>query len=61
MRSAICAFSHRAFRLARLLGVPRLYFATGRMLLKLYQALTYSRGRAGVLIDRIERRLGDHA
>jgi coenzyme F420-reducing hydrogenase beta subunit len=61
MRSAISAFSHRAFRLARLLRAPRLYFATGRLLLTLYQALTYSRGRAGTLIDRIERRLGDHA
>ena len=58
MRAAISAFSHRAFHLARLLRAPRLYFAAGRLLLKLYQALTYSRGRAGTMIDRLERRLG---
>jgi coenzyme F420-reducing hydrogenase beta subunit len=61
MRAAISAFSHRAFRFARFMRAPRVYFAAGRQLLKLYQALTYSRGRLGALFDRIEHKRGQGA
>ncbi|WP_235911378.1 Coenzyme F420 hydrogenase/dehydrogenase, beta subunit C-terminal domain [Croceibacterium soli] len=61
MRAAISAFSHRAFRFANLVHVPRLYFSAGRQLLKLYQALTYSRGRLGALFDRLEKGRGQGA
>jgi coenzyme F420-reducing hydrogenase beta subunit len=55
MRAGISAWSHRIFQLARLLDSPRLYTAWGRLILALYQGLTYSRGKAGRLFDRIER------
>lgn len=53
-RHHIAAWSHRLFFLAKLTGLPRLYTAWARAWLSLYQALTYSRGRLGTLIDRIE-------
>jgi len=57
-RAAISAQSHRVFAAARILGLPRLYIAWGSLALKVYQGLTYSRGRLGALFDRIEARLG---
>jgi len=51
MRAGIAFWSHRVFWLARLTGQPRLYIAWARAALRLYQALTYSRGRLGRFID----------
>jgi hypothetical protein len=41
------------FRLARALGMPRIYTAWARAALRLYQSVTWSRGRLGRLIDRV--------
>lgn len=49
--------SVRAFRIARLLRRPKLFLSWGRAMVTLYHALTYSRGRLGQIIDRIEHRL----
>jgi len=56
MRAAISAASHRLFALSRRAGVPALYDRPGRWLVTLYGALTYSRGRLGGWLDRLERR-----
>jgi len=53
MRAWISAWSHRAARLAVRIGVPWIYTAWARTALRLYQALTYSRGRLGRLLDRL--------
>ena len=53
LRYAIARWSHRMFRLARALGMPRIYTAWARAALRLYQSVTWSRGRLGRLIDRI--------
>jgi coenzyme F420-reducing hydrogenase beta subunit len=58
MRAAITAWSHRLFRLGQRVGVPNLYFRTGRLLLGIYQGLSYGRGRSGAVFDRLERILG---
>lgn len=55
MRARISAWSHRIFFLARELERPSLYIRWGRATLALYQGLTYSRGRIGAAMDRIER------
>jgi coenzyme F420-reducing hydrogenase beta subunit len=55
MRAAITRWSHRAFRLARRLGRPQVYVRAGRAMLTVYHALTYSRGRLGAAVDRIEK------
>ncbi|QAY77429.1 Coenzyme F420 hydrogenase/dehydrogenase, beta subunit C-terminal domain [Sphingosinicella sp. BN140058] len=57
MRARISAWSHRIFFLAREIERPSLYIRWGRATLALYQGLTYSRGRIGAAIDRIERKL----
>ncbi|MCA1652842.1 MAG: Coenzyme F420 hydrogenase/dehydrogenase, beta subunit C-terminal domain [Sphingomonadales bacterium] len=54
-RAAISAWSLRIFALARRVQWPNLYIGWGRSALRLYQGLTYSRGRSGALFDRIER------
>jgi coenzyme F420-reducing hydrogenase beta subunit len=53
LRYAIARWSHRMFRLARALGMPRIYTAWARAALRLYQSVTWSRGRLGRLIDRV--------
>ncbi len=58
MRQAISAWSHRLFAGSRGAGVPALYKRPARWLVALYAALTYSRGRLGAWLDRVERRLG---
>jgi coenzyme F420-reducing hydrogenase beta subunit len=53
MRAAIARWSHRMFRLARALHAPRLYTAWARSVLRLYQSVTWSRGRLGAILDRL--------
>ena len=57
-RAGISAWSHRMFRVAKRMRMPRLYLGWARLALTFYQALTYSRGRLGKLFDRLERALG---
>ncbi|HWW66301.1 MAG TPA: Coenzyme F420 hydrogenase/dehydrogenase, beta subunit C-terminal domain [Sphingomonadaceae bacterium] len=61
MRSRISAGSHRMFRWARLLHMPRLYTGWGRIVLTLYHGLAYSRGPIGALLDRLVPRGGGAA
>jgi len=56
MRAGIAAWSHRVAWAADRLGMPGLYVGWAKASLGLYQALTYSRGRLGTWLDRIERR-----
>ena len=53
LRYAIARWSHRIFRLARSLGAPAIYTIWARSALRLYQALTWSHGRLGKLLDRL--------
>jgi coenzyme F420-reducing hydrogenase beta subunit len=53
MRYGIARWSHRMFRLARALGMPRLYIGWARTMLRLYQSLTWSQGRLGRFLDRL--------
>jgi coenzyme F420-reducing hydrogenase beta subunit len=55
-RHHISRGSARAFRVARRLGRPNLFLSWGRAMVLVYHALTYSRGRLGQIIDRIEHR-----
>ena len=43
------------FRAARALHMPWIYLAWARAAYVVYQGLTYSRGRLGAALDRIER------
>lgn len=52
MRFAIARWSHRMFRAARGVGTPALYTSWARLALRIYQAVTWSNGRLGKLIDR---------
>lgn len=52
IRAAISRWSHRVFALARFLHMPAIYIGWARPALGLYQAITYSRGGLGRLIDR---------
>ncbi len=61
MRAGNSRWSHRMFRLARLLGRPGLYIGWARVALAIYQGLAYSRGRFGALADRVEQLLGGGA
>jgi coenzyme F420-reducing hydrogenase beta subunit len=54
MRKRISRWSHRVFRLSRRLDTPGLYVRWGKAMLAVYHALTYSRGRLGALVDRVE-------
>ncbi|HEX8192097.1 MAG TPA: Coenzyme F420 hydrogenase/dehydrogenase, beta subunit C-terminal domain [Allosphingosinicella sp.] len=54
MRKRISRWSHRVFRLSRRIGQPGLFVRWGKAMLAVYHALTYSRGRLGALIDRVE-------
>ncbi|MFL6830461.1 MAG: Coenzyme F420 hydrogenase/dehydrogenase, beta subunit C-terminal domain [Sphingomicrobium sp.] len=51
MRRAIAWLSHRVFRAARALRRPRIYTVWARATLRLYQSLTWSRGRMGRILD----------
>jgi coenzyme F420-reducing hydrogenase beta subunit len=53
LRYAIARDSHRMFRLARALRTPTIYTSWARMMLRLYQSATWSRGRLGKLLDRL--------
>jgi coenzyme F420-reducing hydrogenase beta subunit len=53
LRSSIARWSNRMFRLARALKAPRLYLNWARCSLRLYQAVTWSRGRIGRALDRL--------
>ena len=53
MRRAIARWSHRVFWLARTAGLPWLYLGWARVSLTLYQALAWSRGPFGRLLDRL--------
>ncbi|MBO9624282.1 MAG: Coenzyme F420 hydrogenase/dehydrogenase, beta subunit C-terminal domain [Sphingomonas sp.] len=55
LRREIAEWSHRIFRLARLLGRPGIYIGWARLALATYQGVTYSRGRIGTVIDWLER------
>ena len=51
MRYGIARWSHRMFRLARWLQRPAIYILWARTSLRVYQALTWSRGRLGMVFD----------
>ena len=51
MRYEIARWSHRMFRLARALRRPAIYLVWARSSLRVYQALAWSRGRLGRMID----------
>lgn len=53
MRHAIARWSHRMFRLARALHAPALYTAWARTALRLYQSVTWSRGRLGRILNHL--------
>ena len=53
LRSSIARWSSRMFRLARALKAPKLYLNWARCSLRLYQAVTWSRGRIGRALDRL--------
>jgi len=53
MRYWIARISHPLLRLARAMGMPRLYTAWARSSLRLYQSVTWSHGRLGRFIDRL--------
>jgi coenzyme F420-reducing hydrogenase beta subunit len=53
MRYHIARSSHRMFRFARSLGMPQVYLLWARTVLRLYQSLTWSRGRLGKLLDML--------
>lgn len=54
MRGLITAWSHRLFFTARRLQRPAIYTAWARTALSVYQALAWSQGRLGKLVDRLE-------
>ena len=53
MRAGISRWSHRMMRLSRALGMPGLYTRWARASLRLYQALAWSHGPLGRLVDRV--------
>jgi coenzyme F420-reducing hydrogenase beta subunit len=53
IRYSIARWSHLMFRLARALHWPALYTSWARAALRLYQSVTWSRGRVGRLLDRL--------
>jgi coenzyme F420-reducing hydrogenase beta subunit len=53
LRHAIAGWSHRMFRLARALQMPAIYTAWAKAALRLYQSVTWSRGRLGKFLDAI--------
>jgi coenzyme F420-reducing hydrogenase beta subunit len=53
LRFSIARWSHRIFRFARTLHTPAIYTLWARAVLRLYQSVTWSRGRLGKLLDRL--------
>ena len=53
LRYAIARMSHPTLRLARSLHMPGIYTTWARSVLRLYQSVTWSRGRLGGLLDRL--------
>lgn len=53
MRYAIARLSHPMLRVARVLRMPRLYTSWARSMLRIYQSITWSRGRLGRMIDAL--------
>jgi coenzyme F420-reducing hydrogenase beta subunit len=53
LRFSIARWSHPILRLARSFGMPSLYTAWARTVLRFYQSLTWSRGRLGKLFDAL--------
>jgi coenzyme F420-reducing hydrogenase beta subunit len=53
LRFSIARWSHRVFRLARHLNAPAVYLVWARTVLRIYQGLTWSRGRLGKLFDAV--------
>lgn len=53
MRFHIARLSHAMFRIARALHLPGLYTGWARTMLRLYQSITWSRGRLGRVIDAL--------
>ena len=53
LRYAISRWSHRMLRLARACSAPVIYTSWARAMLRLYQSVTWSRGRFGRLLDRL--------
>ena len=54
LRAHITRWSRRMFFAARLTRLPALYLVWARAELALYQGVTYSRGRIGQLVDRLD-------
>ena len=55
LRYSIARWSIPVFRLARRLRAPRLYLAWARAMLRIYQAVAWSRGRLGKVLDAVIR------
>jgi coenzyme F420-reducing hydrogenase beta subunit len=53
LRYAIARWSHPMLRLARICHAPIIYTAWARSMLRLYQSVTWSRGRFGKLLDAL--------
>ena len=53
LRYSIARWSSPMFRLARALRAPRIYLVWARAVLRLYQAVAWSRGGLGRVIDRL--------
>ena len=52
LRHHIARWSHRMFRAARASGIPALYLVWARTMLRIYQAVAWSRGPIGAALDR---------
>jgi hypothetical protein len=53
LRYVIARMSHPMLRLARAMGTPTIYTGWARWMLRLYQSVTWSRGRVGTLLDTL--------
>jgi coenzyme F420-reducing hydrogenase beta subunit len=53
LRAHVARRSHRMFRLARALRLPAIYTLWARGMLRLYQSVTWSRGRLGRVFDAV--------
>jgi hypothetical protein len=53
LRYAIARMSHPVLRLARAAKMPSVYARWARAMLRLYQSVTWSRGRLGRVLDSL--------
>lgn len=60
-RRSIARASHETFARADRFGWPRLYLIWARIALRTYQAVTYHRGKLGVMVRWLEERTSRHA